>query len=152
MSRNHIQRPLTTIRTPRHYDLYDPAGGRFGFQKICMSADQLPLRAARLVLGTHRRADRREGGEGVDNRPMETVSVRTARLADQANRCRRLAEGLPDETVRQKKLPALAAEDETQVLARRNAHARGEDAPVSADIRTADDGPSSGPSALLPFQ
>jgi hypothetical protein len=45
---------------------------------------------------------------------MLAVSPRTTRFADQAARCRRLAEGLPDETVRQKLL-ALAAKYETKV-------------------------------------
>jgi hypothetical protein len=49
-----------------------------------------------------------------DNKAVQLVLARTTRLVDQANRCRRLALGLPDETVRQKLL-ALAAEYETKV-------------------------------------
>jgi hypothetical protein len=45
---------------------------------------------------------------------MQLLPVPTVRLADQASRCRRLAEGLPDETVRLKLL-TLAAEYETRV-------------------------------------
>jgi hypothetical protein len=45
---------------------------------------------------------------------MEAVSVRTARLADQASRCGRFAENPSNEAMRQKLL-ALADEYETRV-------------------------------------
>jgi hypothetical protein len=50
---------------------------------------------------------------------LAATLARTVLLAGQAARCRRLADGLPDETVRQKLL-ALAAEYEAKVLAIKN--------------------------------
>ena len=47
---------------------------------------------------------------------MQLVAVPVTRLVDQASRCRRLAQGVADEAVRQKLL-TLAAEYETKVRA-----------------------------------